>query len=143
MRVVLSVPEEISLEFKSCIREVLQAIGACCTSAPPPSESPITAIRSGNYSSSNTTSATRVKNNNITRLEIYNEMFPSPDLARLIAEAVPQLEELKLRQPSMWCNSCFTCNIPRFTQPHAVERFKPVVYPDGRGLPVSLFQTSA
>ncbi|KAL5528497.1 PDH1 [Sanghuangporus sanghuang] len=63
---------------------------------------------------------TITKTNTITKLEIYNDLYPVPDSVHLIAEAVPQLEELS---------------------PLPVDKI--LKYPDGRGLPHTLLSSVA
>ena len=63
-------------------------------------------------------------------LEIQYDEQPIPKLASLIAEAMPSLQALKLRQRTIWCDNCQRRLMPRFDAPCPV-----LVYPDGRDYP--------
>ncbi|KAL5504916.1 hypothetical protein ACEPAH_7579 [Sanghuangporus vaninii] len=134
VRLILPVPGDqlLNLEYTPGYPDYLKVIGSSCTSS----------CTSGTHTTDtsipndNPIPTTVTKINTITKLEIYNDLYPVPDSARLIAEAVPQLEELRWRQPSTWCNLCFTCSLPRFSSPLPVDEV--LKYPDGRGLPVRL-----
>ncbi|KAH8109433.1 hypothetical protein DFH11DRAFT_934319 [Phellopilus nigrolimitatus] len=68
----------------------------------------------------------------ICELEIFDGMWPSPiPFFSSIAEAFPDLCILQLRQPPVWCSMCYTCAIPRFSEPFPDK----LVYTSGQGLP--------
>ncbi|KAL5521146.1 hypothetical protein ACEPAG_9068 [Sanghuangporus baumii] len=127
VRLILPVPGDqlLNLEYTPEYPDYLKVIGSCCTSGSSTTDTSIP--------NDNPAPTTITKMNTITKLEIYNDLYPVPDSVRLIAEAVPQLEELRWKQPSIWCNLCFTCSLPRFSNPLPVD--KVLKYPDGRGLP--------
>jgi hypothetical protein len=67
----------------------------------------------------------------IQHLEIRGITWLDPFVMRHIAEGVPNLRSLRLKQPLVWCGLCNTIGAPSF-------KIIPgrMVYDDGTGLPV-------
>lgn len=75
-----------------------------------------------------------IPGNIIQHLEIRGVTWLDPSVMRHLAEGLPNLRTLKLKQPLVWCGLCNTIGAPAFT---SIPR--KIVYEDGSGLPVRAF----
>lgn len=70
-------------------------------------------------------------------LEVFYALYPDFRFVQAIANAFPELRTLRLAQPAIWCNGCYTCNVPVIECP-AIESIPSITYNNGSGLPVRI-----
>ncbi|KAF8201265.1 hypothetical protein K438DRAFT_1581842 [Mycena galopus ATCC 62051] len=68
----------------------------------------------------------------VTNLDLRGTIWPSPYVFQAVTDTFPQLQNLRLDQPKIWCGLCHTCSRVKFA---GVVPPK-LVYKDGLGLPI-------